>query len=279
MAGVTVDERVVRAADGTGLGVWSVGTGPALVIVHGSGTTAADYSRLAARLADRHRVHRYDRRGRAGIPRPRQRSLDVDVADLVAVVRATASRAVLGHDFGALVALEAARHLDLTRLVLLDAAVKVDDSFPTSYVPRFADAVALRDLPLAIARRRRGRRIGRGADLPQGLQRAVVRVLLATGPGGRTAEMLPADLDEDRQLALAAGPAQRWSDIGTEALLTVGARSPEYLAVAARLLAAGMPNARYTVVPGAGPDAPRHGRRAVVDLVLGFLDASVKPRR
>jgi Alpha/beta hydrolase family len=278
MVGVTVDERVVRAADGTGLRVCSVGEGPALVVVHGSGMAATDYGRFASRLASTHRVHRYDRRGRGGLPRPRQHSLSVDAADLVTVVHATASRAVLGDGFGALVALEAARELELTRLVLLNATVKVDDGFPTSYLPGFADALALRDLPLAIARRRRGLRTGLGAELPLGLQRAVGRVLLGTGPGRRTAELMPSDLDEDRQVAIAAGPAHQWSDIDTKTLIVVGAGSPEYVAVAARALADAMPNARYAVVPGAGRAAPVRSRRALAELVLSFLDAPTGPR-
>jgi pimeloyl-ACP methyl ester carboxylesterase len=279
MAGVAVDERVVRAADGTGLRVWSAGKGPALVVVHGSGTAATDYRRLANRLAATHRVHRYDRRGRGDVPRPRQHSLDVDVADLVAVVHATSAAAVLGHDFGGLVALAAARELDLARLMLLDATVDVDGSFPTQYLPRFADALALRDLPLAIARRRRGLRADLGADLPLRLQRAGGRVFLATTTGRRTAALLPSVLDEARQVATAAGPADQWSDIGTESLVAVGARSPDYFAVAARALAEAMPNGRYAVVPGIGHDAAVHARRAVVDVILSFLDAPGAARR
>jgi pimeloyl-ACP methyl ester carboxylesterase len=265
------DERSVRAADGTELHVWSTGRGPALVVVHGSGLAATDYRRLASRFAPTHRVHRYDRRGRAGVPRPREHGLEVDVADLVAVIRATSSRTVLGHDFGALVALHASRGLELSRLILLDAKVNVDGSVPTGYLPRFADALALRDLPLAIARRRRGLRTGLGADLPVELQRAVSRALLHTGPGRRTAALLPADLDEDRQVALAAAPAGEWSDVRTETLLAVGARSPEYFAAVSRALAEAMPNARYAVIPGAGHDAAVHARSALVDVVLGFL--------
>jgi pimeloyl-ACP methyl ester carboxylesterase len=276
---VVVDERVVRSADGTALRVQSVGKGPALVIVHGSGLSATDYRRLASRLASKHRVHRYDRRGRGGVPRPREHSLEADVADLVALVRATAAQAVLGHDFGGLVALDAARELDLARLVLLDARVDLDDSIPTSYIPRFADALALRDLPLAFARRRRGLQTGLGADLPVGLQRAVGRVLLNTGRGHRSTALLAADLDEDRQVRVASGPAERWSDIDSTTLLAVGARSAAYLSIAARALAEAMPKARYVVVPGAGPGAPVQARPALVELVLGFLDAPVVRRR
>ena len=274
-----MDERVVRAADGTGLRVWSVGKGPALVVVHGSGLSATDYRRLASRLGSTHRVHRYDRRGRGGVPRAMEHSLEVDVADLVAVVHATAAQAVLGHDFGGLVALKAARELGLTRVVLLDAKVDVDHGIPVSYIPRFADALALRDLPLAFARRRRGLQTGLGAGLPLGFQRAVGRVLLNTHRGRRSAALLPADLDEDRQVKVAAGPAGRWGDIETETLLAVGAGSPKYLAVAARALAEAMPNARYAVVPGAGPDGPVQARPALVDLVRGFLDAPKARRR
>jgi pimeloyl-ACP methyl ester carboxylesterase len=272
IVGVTVGERIVRSADGTGIRVWSVGKGPALVLVHGSGMAATDYRRLATRLASTHRVHRYDRRGRGGVPRPREHSLAVDVADLVAVVHATAARAVLGHDFGALVALQAAKELALTQLLLLDPRVDVDGCLPTGYVPRFADALALRELPLAFARRRRGLRTGLGADLPLGLQRALGGLLLNTRAGRRAAAMLPADLDEDRQVAVAAGPGHQWADVEAPTLLAVGGRSPDYLVIAAQRLAEAMPNARYVVIPGAGHDAAVHARRAVVDVVLGFLD-------
>ncbi len=61
-----IASRVIDSrADGGPLEVVSVGSGPSVLIVHGGGTDASVYRRLAYRLArGSFTVHRYNRLGR-----------------------------------------------------------------------------------------------------------------------------------------------------------------------------------------------------------------------
>lgn len=137
--------EVVRP-DGAVLAVRRRGTGPPLLLLHATLSTAADYDALAARLAGRFTVLAVDRRsagasrepprlpegsgrrsGRAAGALPGPIDVGVHVEDLVAVLgelvgredeasslRARPRAIVVGHSFGGVVGLElAARHPDL----------------------------------------------------------------------------------------------------------------------------------------------------------------------
>ena len=54
----------VRSADGTAIGYQRVGTGPAVVLLHGAGQSSANLMRLARGLSGAFTVSVPDRRGR-----------------------------------------------------------------------------------------------------------------------------------------------------------------------------------------------------------------------
>lgn len=102
---------------------------PAVVLVHGLAGTSAWWHATTAHLADRHRVLAPDLRGHGGSAAPADRDygMAAHVADLTALLDALPlERVVLvGHSFGASVALAAAAELGAARvagLVLVDAA-------------------------------------------------------------------------------------------------------------------------------------------------------------
>lgn len=102
--------NTVLSADGTPIAFTRVGDGPAVVIVNGAFSTAADAAEIAAQMADVGLTAvTYDRRARgsSGDTRPSPPEREVD--DLAAVIAATGGRAaVLGHSSGAVLALYAA---------------------------------------------------------------------------------------------------------------------------------------------------------------------------
>lgn len=103
------NERV-WSADGTAIGFRRLGQGPAVVALHGGLGTAASWTPVAERLADRHEFFLVDRRGRGRSEDGSDRhSLDAEIEDARAVLRAAGPGAVLlGHSYGGAVALETA---------------------------------------------------------------------------------------------------------------------------------------------------------------------------
>jgi pimeloyl-ACP methyl ester carboxylesterase len=113
----------VTSPDGTALDVRLVGTGPTVVLVHGTGATKQAWAAVEPLLAEQFTVWSYDRRGRAASGDVEPYSFEAEVADLVAVVTDAGSGVhLVGHSFGACCAIEAARELpDLATLVLYEA--------------------------------------------------------------------------------------------------------------------------------------------------------------
>jgi pimeloyl-ACP methyl ester carboxylesterase len=94
----------VQSRDGTRIGYRRLGSGPPLVVCHGSFAAADDWLPFAEELAATHSVVVYDRRGRASSPRlhdAADSSPTAELDDLAAVVEiAGDGAALLGHSFG-----------------------------------------------------------------------------------------------------------------------------------------------------------------------------------
>src|SRR4051812_34657235 len=99
-----------RSADGTEVGWAEVGSGPAVVVVHGGNQAHVHYLAFGRALADRGlRVILVDRRGRGLTPAMNATDgIEVEVADLRAVLDATGARLAFGHSAGGLIVAEAA---------------------------------------------------------------------------------------------------------------------------------------------------------------------------
>src|SRR5712675_1224064 len=94
------------SADGTVIGYESVGSGPPLLLVHGSTGTRARWSSVRAPLAQRHTVHAMDLRGRGlSTAEAGPYSLPREAEDVAAVAEAIGSSVgdvyVVGHSYGA----------------------------------------------------------------------------------------------------------------------------------------------------------------------------------
>src|SRR5205814_1374885 len=103
------------------------GSGPSLVLVHG---TAADHARwniVLPRLSARYTCYVMDRRGRAESGDAREYALEREAEDVLAVVASVPGPVrLMGHSFGGLCAMEAAsRTRKLSHLVLYEPAAFV----------------------------------------------------------------------------------------------------------------------------------------------------------
>ena len=102
--------HVVVSQDGATISYLSMGSGPAVVVIPGALSTAADYVDFGNALAEHFTVHIIERRGRGlSSPQGDDYSISKECEDLLALQRQTGASLLVGHSFGGLVALETAR--------------------------------------------------------------------------------------------------------------------------------------------------------------------------
>ena len=128
-----------RSADGTTMAYHTTGGGPAVVIVNGAMSTAADAEPIAAALAEAGLLGvTYDRRARVGSGDTQPYAPEREAEDLAAVIEAAGSgAAVLGHSSGAVVALYAASlGVPVGRLFLSEPPFNFGDDAPRGFEQR-----------------------------------------------------------------------------------------------------------------------------------------------
>ena len=140
------------SADGTTLGYYRRGAGPALVITHGSVATSEQWIPATEHLAQQFTCYVYDRRGRGRSGDDETYDLSTEVADIAALMEVAGPGAhLLGHSFGALCTLAyVEKHgLDGT-LVAYEPPLAVDGPVAGEHLPAYREAVQAGDLEKAL---------------------------------------------------------------------------------------------------------------------------------
>jgi pimeloyl-ACP methyl ester carboxylesterase len=133
MAAPGIERLAVRSSDGVPISVQKAGSGPALLLVHGSllnGTLS--WSPVLPRLAERFTVYAMDRRGRAPSGDAPAYSLDTEADDIVQVARAIGSPLkLLGHSYGALASMAAENRISgVDRMILYEPPLRLEPLGP-----------------------------------------------------------------------------------------------------------------------------------------------------
>jgi pimeloyl-ACP methyl ester carboxylesterase len=117
--------------------------GPAILCVHGIGSSRRDFARLGDALASTHRVFAYDQRGHGDAETDAPMALDALAADLRAVADSIGTvAAVVGHSWGGAVALVGGPKI-ARALVLVDPMVRVvPGTFERDYVDELGALLA-----------------------------------------------------------------------------------------------------------------------------------------
>ena len=120
--------RRIGSTDGTSIAVFSSGSGPPLILVHGAAADHTTFRALGPRLAGWFTVHAIDRRGRGASEDRLPYSIEREFEDVAAVATTLADEAgrradVLGHSYGGRCALGAALLTDrIGRVICYEGA-------------------------------------------------------------------------------------------------------------------------------------------------------------
>jgi pimeloyl-ACP methyl ester carboxylesterase len=250
----------VTSQDGTTIGYLKTGTGPAVVIMHGSMESAASHTLLAQALADQFTVYLPDRRGRgmSGPHRPGH-GIATEVEDLHAVLTESGARLVFGVSAGGLIALEAARTLpDIDKVALYEPALVADGAKYTSWLPRFDQEIADGKVAAAMVTSMFGLELMPSflKVVPRPLFAALTDKMLRSEDKKATADSItmrklaPTIRYEGVIIGEMAGTADRFRSVSADVLLIGGGKGLGFLAPAREALAADLPRSRRVELPG-----------------------------
>jgi pimeloyl-ACP methyl ester carboxylesterase len=265
--------ETIDSKDGTAIAFARSGTGPPLVLVHG---TTADHTRwkpLLPQLEAHFTVYAVDRRGRGGSGDADDYSIEREFDDIAAVVDAIGEPVLLlGHSYGAICALEASlRTRNLRKLVLYEPPIRTAGSF-------YADGTAERLRTLLDS--------GDNDSVVSTFFREVVRApeeelrMLRTLPNWparvAAAHTIPRELRIDVDYRFR--PA-RFSAMQVPTLLLLGGDSPAKFKGAVESVRDALPDARVAVMPGQQHTAMNTAPDLFLREVLNFLLAPAAPGR
>jgi pimeloyl-ACP methyl ester carboxylesterase len=262
----------VTSADGTRIACERGGRGPTLVLVHGALTDACHaWDEVRAGLEEAFTVVSMDRRGHGASGDSQAYALDREVEDVLAVVAVGESPAILvGHSFGAVCALEAARRAAGLQALVLYEGGPCDGRvmIPATAVDLIAGDLARGD---------------RDAALSDTLLRVVQLSPRQVAHARRdptwaehlaNVDAVARELGARRELTI---DASELHDIRTPVLLLVGSRSPPAMQEATAALARGLPHAHVVTLEGQGHSAMHSNPALFVATLLEFTGAIEPP--
>jgi pimeloyl-ACP methyl ester carboxylesterase len=253
----------VTSGDGTRIAFERSGSGPPLVLVHGTSAERSSFRLVGPRLTDRFTLYAVDRRGRGESGDSTDGyAIEQEFADIAAVVDSLAQPADLfGHSYGATVALGAAPLArNLRRLILYE---------PAPGVPQ-VDQDLLARLDALVAE-------GEREQLLSVFMTEVVRdpdalELLRASPMWKlrvdAAHTIPRELRAEESYR---PDSNAFASLSVPALLLLGSESPQWAKKGTEVVESVLPDSRVAVLEGQGHIAIMTAPELVADEAARFL--------
>jgi pimeloyl-ACP methyl ester carboxylesterase len=245
----------VASADGTGIAYRTFGSGEPVLLVHGSGTSSADWVFVVPHLRERFTVVTMDRRGRGRSEDGPDYAMELEAQDILAVREAVGAELLVGHSYGALCSILAAPRAGLRKLVLYEPPIGVTGE----RLAGLDELVARGELDAALE----GFLAGAGAA-PE--QLATIRSSPAWDSLLPAVPLLPRELRAATEWRHPAGPI----DVPTLFLIGEDTASGVYLDGLDDLRAA-FPHHRTEVIPGQKHIAHVFAAEAFAERIAAFL--------
>lgn len=261
--------ETVHSKDGTVIAFERLGQGPPLVMVHGSTVDRTRWGRIVSALAERFSLFLVDRRGRGQSGDGPVYAIEREFEDVVAVLEATPSpAALLGHSYGAICSLQAARLTSrIAKMVLYEPPLPLPGRGPP-FPPDLG-----RRLESLLARNDR-------VALVEGFLREVMRMGDREIARLRRSSSWPVHVGAahtiPRELMTASSyqfRAEEFASVRVPTLFVLGGRSPVAMQEATRTAAGALPGSQIAILPGQGHVAMATGPEAFLDAVVPFLEA------
>jgi pimeloyl-ACP methyl ester carboxylesterase len=270
---VTVDRKdadgptmvVAVSKDGTNIASWRSGTGPAMVLVHGTAMDHSQWDGVVPELARYFSVYAMDRRGRGASGDSLAFAIEREVDDVVAVANDIGDPVhIVGSSYGAICALEAARLTQkIASLVLYEPPLL---GMPGEFQLGFLDEVERLSAE--------GRREEAAVQVYQNMMRLspeqLEQLRADANWGNRVASVLPVP----REMRAVEDYRFNWDayqDMDRHILLLDGELSPPRLRASTAALAAILSHSRVAVLHGQAHGAVRYAPTLVAAEVLKFL--------
>ncbi|HSJ63479.1 MAG TPA: alpha/beta hydrolase [Gemmatimonadaceae bacterium] len=238
--------RSVTSRDGTRIAVWQGGAGPALLLVHGATADHMTTWRLVSpALERRFTVYAMDRRGRGDSADGPAYDLQREAEDVAAVIDSIdAPVNVVGHSYGALCAIEAARLTGHVRRLILYEGVPLrgEGLYPARIADRLEALLAAGDVEgmLVAMYRELVQMPAEELELLRAQREAWSRRLTNVAT-------MPRELRAEQAYVFRA---ERFAGVTAPVLLLVGGDSPPRELLNAEGVAAGLHDARVVLLPG-----------------------------
>jgi pimeloyl-ACP methyl ester carboxylesterase len=271
----TAASQTVRSNDGTTISYRTVGQGPAVIVIPGAMSTADDYAAFADALGANFTVHTIERRGR-GLSGPQGDHYDIskECEDVAALRDRTGARYLVGHSYGGLVALEAARNNPaLTKLAVYEPGVSVDGRISMTWVPRYRQQLAERKYLDAFAEFSIAAGPQRAQKTPSWMMKLILLLMMRAKRRQKLYRLLPANLLEHQEVARLDNTYHNYRGVLAPTLLMFGGRSGlTWVAPAIKRLSEVLPASELRGFPKLNHFAPdQKGPREVAEAVKQYF--------
>ena len=217
----------VVSRDGSKINFLSMGSGPSVIVIPGALATASGYADFGRALAKHFSVHIIERRGRGlSAPQGEHYHMQVECDDVLALQQKIGAALLVGHSFGGLVALEAARHNPaLQKIAVYEPGVSIGHSIAMDWIPAYeANLAANRPLDAFITYS-----LSTGPDrarrTPTLAHEAAAALLLERKRPTDHAQPSSAKSTRHREIARLDSCYQRYREISADVLLMRGGRT------------------------------------------------------
>jgi|SRR5215207_6379445 len=244
----------VTSEDGTRIGYWKIGRGPAIIVLHGSMESARSHTLLARALAIDFTVYLPDRRGRglSGPHRP-DHSVRTELEDLDAVLRAAGATLAFGVSASGAIVLEAARtRPSLQKIAVYEPALVADGAPHAAWLARFDREVAQGKLSTAMITSMYGLELAPAIFkmMPRRLLAAITEKAMqkedrSAGPDDITLRKLAPTVHHEGALIVElAGRIDEFREVQADVLLLGGGKGLSFLKPSRDTLAKVLPRSR-----------------------------------
>ncbi|UTB32123.1 MAG: alpha/beta hydrolase [Methanobacterium sp. ERen5] len=262
------EKEFVNSTDGTVIGYRKMGNGPGLVLLHGGTNSSQHFMELGDCLSKDFTVYIPDRRGR-GLSGDFGDHYDMEreMEDLNAVLRKTGAKNIFGLSSGALIALEAALNLPMTKAAIYEPPLDIDNNVLSimSFMKRFDREISEGKIAAGTATITKdfGSHFGLPktiTKLPHFLLELLFKLYLKTEQVKEDEvpfKVLIPTFHYDYELVKEEiGQIEKFRNLKTEVLLIGGTESPAFLKKTMKKLKKTIPNVKQVELKGLSHTGP-----------------------